>query len=101
MEASSDKFQCDAHIGVHWLTFSENLPLGGLSGSHSGSSWGSLHKKPEGPHIITDIFETVENSSIRLGWLTLGLLLIVDLRPLTFVAVLGLGVEGGRGTGVE
>ena len=35
------------------------------------------------------------------GWLTLGLFLIVDRRPLTFVAVLGLGVEGGRGTGVE
>ena len=57
-------------------------------------------QKSEGPHI-TDLFETVENSSIRVGWLTLGLLLIVDLRPLTFVAVLGLGVEGGRGTGVE
>lgn len=33
--------------------------------------------------------------------LTLGLLLIVDLRPLTLLEVLGLGVVGGRGTGVE
>ena len=95
MEASSDKLQRDAHIGVHWLTFSENLPLGTLSGAHSGSGWGSLHARIRGTSILKI------NDSIRVGWLTLGLLLIVDLRPLTFVAVLGLGVEGGCGTGVE
>lgn len=33
--------------------------------------------------------------------LTLGLLLMTDLRPLTLAAVCGLGVEGGWGTGVE
>ena len=47
--------------------------------------------------------EAIENASnaIKVAWLTLGLLLIVDLRPLTFLAVIGLGVAGGWGTGVE